>query len=184
MAIGADDDEVCGATLCMSKDDVGDRLPARLHRLDDDSGSVTRQVMSHIGARLFAVARVLLRIDHEEGNGLGADEKRKRIRYRTPRLATGIPGDDDMLGRGPGPALRQDEERHSGSEKQLFGRPVAGQSTGPRAPDDHQIGMQGIQPGAVIDCILMEKTKLEADAFSRTACRKTPPCVVYRGGID
>lgn len=184
MAVGADNDEVGGVASGIGQNDIGDGLAARLHRFDDDPGAVTCQVVRHIGTGLLAVSRIFLRIDHQDGNGLGADEKRKRIRDRAPRLAAGIPGDDDALGPASGPVLRHDEEGDAGGEQKLFGRPLAGQSTGPRTPDDHQIGMQGIQPGAVVDGALVEKAELEADAFACAARREIPPRGFYRGGLD
>src|ERR1035437_1037091 len=107
MAISADNNEIGIGAFRISQDDFGDWLAMRLHLFDDYLGSVTGQIMSHVRARLLAVTGVLLRIDHEDGNGQRADEKRKRICYRAPRLAAGIPGEKKILGSGPPPRLRQ-----------------------------------------------------------------------------
>ena len=107
MAISTDNYKVGSMAFCISKDDVSDRLAVRLHRFNDDLDPMTSQVMGHVRAGLLTVAGILLRIDHEDGNRLGDNEKRKRICYRTSRLTTGIPGDNNVFGCGPGPSLRQ-----------------------------------------------------------------------------
>ena len=134
MAIGTDDNEIAGVTFRIGQDHSGDWLAGRLHLFDDHLGSVTNEIASHVRARLLAVPGIFLGIDHEDGNGLRTDNKRKRVRYRTPRLAARIPGDNDMLGGGPRPGLRQQEEWHAGSEEERFGRPVAQQAKGARPP--------------------------------------------------
>ena len=121
MAIRADNYKIGSVALCISQNDVGDWLAARLHRFNDYLGSMTSEIVSHIRARLLAVAGILLRIDHEDGNGLGVDEKRKRICYRASRLTAGIPGDHNMVDCGPSPGLWQQEERHSSFEEKFFG---------------------------------------------------------------
>ena len=88
-----------------------------------------------------------------------------------------------MFGGGSRPVLRQQEKRHAGGEKKRFGRPAARQSNGARATDDHQIGMQGIQRGAVIDVILPEMAELEADVFAAATCRKIPLRGARRAGF-
>lgn len=180
MAISADNNEIGIVAFRISQDDVGDWVAMRLHLFDDHLGSVTGQIMSHVRARLLAVTGILLRIDYEDGNGQRADEKRKRICYSAPRLAAGIPSDNNMLGSGPRPGLRQKEKWHAGGDKKRFSRPVARQSTGSRTTDDHQIGMQGIQRNAVIDVTLTEEAELEADVFTSTACRETSVRSVHR----
>ncbi|OIQ66286.1 hypothetical protein GALL_521460 [mine drainage metagenome] len=117
MAISAHDDEIGIVTFRISQDDPGNWLAMRLHLFDGHLGSVTNKIASHVRARLLAMTGILLGIDDEDGHGLRADDKRKRICYRAPRLAACIPGDNDMLGGEPRPRLRQQEEWHTGGEK-------------------------------------------------------------------
>ncbi len=61
----------------------------------------------HVGAGFLAMTGILLRIHDQDGNGKCPDEKRKRVSDRASRLAAGIPRDDNVLGDGSSPMLRQ-----------------------------------------------------------------------------
>ena len=120
MAICTDNNQITITTLCKTKDDLSNRIAIGLNTFDSHPGSVARQIESHVGARFFAMARILLGIHHEDGNRKRTQEERKRVSDCTSRLTAGIPRDDNMLGHGPSPMVWQQEKGHPGRQEKRF----------------------------------------------------------------
>src|SRR5258707_7837265 len=105
---------------------------------------MTREIMGDISAGLLSMpAGSLVRIDNQKRHGTRRDEEGERVCDRAPGLTAGVPADQYLVADRLGfPAARNDENRSTAGEQELFGGRVASQLLQLTLTDPHEIGMK------------------------------------------